>query len=154
MQVSICVCASPGQGPPTAQSWLGIGLNETVSQSQVRRRCGESRPLLHRKGLLFIARQSWLYQAAPPGATQRARGIAQAVTKYSWLCNYTSNPPSRVALIWLGIVCSSIYGLGAQQANWVLIEAISQARYHTIVARTKTRLIAENITVKILCSSE
>ena len=32
------------------------------------------------KVLLFITCQSWLYQAAPPGAAQRARGIAQAVT--------------------------------------------------------------------------
>ena len=30
--------------------------------------------------MLFIARQSRLYKAAPPGAAQRARGIAQAVT--------------------------------------------------------------------------
>ena len=46
-----------------------------------RRRCGGSRPLLHWKGLLFIARGSRLYHAAPPGAAGRARGIAQAVTR-------------------------------------------------------------------------
>ena len=34
------------------------------------------------KGLLFIAHASRIYQAAPPGAAQRARGIAQAVTRH------------------------------------------------------------------------
>ena len=41
---------------------------------------GESRPSLYWKGLFFIARSSRLYQAAPPGAAQRAREIAQVVT--------------------------------------------------------------------------
>ena len=39
-------------------------------------------PSLLWKGLLFIARASRLYQAAPPGAAQRARGMAQAVTRH------------------------------------------------------------------------
>ena len=34
---------------------------------------------LERKGLLFIAWESWLYWAAPPGMAQRAWVIAQAV---------------------------------------------------------------------------
>ena len=61
-----------------------------------RRRCGGLRPSLHWKGLLFIARASRFYRAAPleefvvycsclqiisyiapPGAAQRARVIAQ-----------------------------------------------------------------------------
>ena len=45
----------------------------------MRRRFGEVRPSLHWKGLLFIARASRLYQAAPPA--QRARGIAKAVAE-------------------------------------------------------------------------
>ena len=53
-------------------------------------RCGgEYRPPLYWKCLFFIARESWLYLAAPGGAAQRAlaRGIAQAVTRHrpTWI---------------------------------------------------------------------
>ena len=53
-------------------------------------RCGgEYGPPLYWKCLFFIARESWLYLAAPGGAAQRAlaRGIAQAVTRHrpTWI---------------------------------------------------------------------
>ena len=69
----VCTCDEP-------QDNLNRGNLQRMLMSSGPHRRRESRPLLHWKGLLFIARQSWLYQAAPPGAAQRARGIAQAVT--------------------------------------------------------------------------
>ena len=74
--------SGPGAGGAAwyNQLWRAINNKSACSaRAAVLRRCGELRPSLHWKGL-FIAHQSRLYQAAPPGAAQRAQGITQAVT--------------------------------------------------------------------------
>ena len=59
----------------------GVNLNKSPCSTRVaeQRSCGDLRLSLHWKGLLFIARAR-IISSALPGAAQRARGIAQAVT--------------------------------------------------------------------------
>ena len=84
---------APGHKYPTTQSLQflhghGFKLSESPCFTRAARlssaAAGNSAHrymALHGKGLLLIARESWLYRAAPSCAAQRARGVAQLVTE-------------------------------------------------------------------------
>ena len=71
----------------------------------MRRRCGESQPSLHWKGLLFIARASRIYG---PRAAQRARGIARSESLHGLSYSSAEGPRQAGPASWAAAVAATV----------------------------------------------
>ena len=75
------------------------------TRAAVRRRCGESQPSLHWKGLLFIARASRIYG---PRAAQRARGIARSESLHGLSYASAEGPRQAGPASWAAAVAATV----------------------------------------------
>ena len=69
------------------QRWASVSERKiwtSSTRAAVRRRCGEPRPLLHWKGLLFIARASKLYRSRPRARPRGHGELLKLLRERAW----------------------------------------------------------------------